>query len=235
MANADGSGANVLRLNDSDRVTVAEAKCNACHTSLSVAKHGGYQSLSQCVSCHNDSGKDAYGGGSFHPEVQYKSDEVDTDGNPIFKPIAGLSYSNRDIVTVAHRFHSGLWDANRGAPAIYLDSNMETQGYPAVSTECTACHKDGVNLFAADGGLTSGKRALAVDGSGTKFISPVAEACRTCHAHSGASALAHFKSNGATVEGAPDTTADLPVESCATCHAEGKQYGIDKMHMGGAH
>jgi len=230
LANADGSGATISRLSDPVRVTADEAKCNTCHTSLGIAKHYGNERFDQCVGCHNDTW-----GGSYHPQPEYKTDEVDVDGHPIFKAIEGLNYNTRDLFAVAHRFHSGLWDDNRGFPAIHLDADMETQGYPAVATQCAACHKDGVNLFAADGGLASGKRAIAVDGGATLFISPTAEACRTCHAHSDAAAMAHFESNGAIVDGAPSSTANLPVESCATCHAEGKTYGIDKMHMGGAH
>ncbi|WP_351076937.1 OmcA/MtrC family decaheme c-type cytochrome [Shewanella sp. CAL98-MNA-CIBAN-0140] len=230
LANADGSGATISRLSDPMRVTADEAKCNTCHTSLGIAKHYGNERFDQCVGCHNDTW-----GGSYHPQPEYKTDEVDADGAPIFKAIEGLNYNTRDIFAVAHRFHSGLWDDNRSFPAIHLDADMETQGYPAVATQCAACHKDGVNLFAADGGLTSGKRAIAVDGGATKFISPVAEACRTCHAHSDAAAMAHFESNGAIVDGAPSSTSNLPVESCATCHAEGKTYGIDKVHAGAAH
>ncbi|MBE7213685.1 OmcA/MtrC family decaheme c-type cytochrome [Shewanella benthica] len=230
LANADGSDATISRLSDPERVTADEAKCNTCHTSLGIAKHYGNERFDQCVGCHNDTW-----GGSYHVQPEYKTDEVDADGNPIFKAIEGLNYNTRDLFAVAHRFHTGLWDDNRGFPAIHLNADMETQGYPAVATQCAACHKDGVNLFAADGGLTSGKRAIAVDGGATQFISPVAEACRTCHAHSDAAAMAHFKSNGAIVDGEPSSTANLPVESCATCHAEGKTYGIDTMHRGGAH
>ncbi|MBZ4677867.1 MAG: cytochrome, partial [Shewanella sp.] len=127
------------------------------------------------------------------------------------------------------RFHSGNW----GEAAIFLDASGELHGYPAVETECTACHKDDTPLFAADGGLTSAKRGIKI--SATEYISPVAESCRTCHAHSDAAALAHFKSNGALVAGDAATDANLPVESCATCHAEGKTYGVDKVHAGGAH
>lgn len=230
LANADGSGATIARQSDPLRITADEAKCNTCHTSLTIPKHYGNERFDQCVGCHNNTW-----GGSYHVGVEYKSDEVDADGNPIFKPIEGLTYHTRDLFAVAHRFHTGLWDDNRGFPAIHLNSDMETLGFPAVATQCSACHKDGVNLFAADGGLTSGKRAIAVDSGATMFISPVAEACRTCHAHSGAAALAHFKSNGAVVEGEALATSDLPVESCSTCHGEGKQYGIDIMHAGGAH
>lgn len=230
LANADGSDATISRFSDPERVTADEAKCNACHTSLGIAKHYGDERFDQCVACHNETW-----GGSYHSVVEYKTDELDADGNPIFKTIEGLTYNTRDLFAVAHRFHTGLWDDNRGAPAIYVDADMQTQGYPAVATECSACHKDGVNLFAADGGLASGKRAIAVDSAATQFISPTAEACRTCHAHSDAAAMAHFKSNGAVIDGEPSSTANLPVESCATCHAEGKTYGIDKVHMGVSH
>jgi OmcA/MtrC family decaheme c-type cytochrome len=132
--------------------------------------------------------------------------------------------------------------AEGGGAAIYLDTDVELVNYPAVQTKCSACHKDDAKLFADDGGLTSGKRAIAVstnqwNPTSTKYVSPVAESCRSCHAHSGAAALAHFESNGAILLKDNMGVADLPlsVESCATCHAEGKTYGIDKMHMGGAH
>ncbi|MDD8058879.1 MULTISPECIES: OmcA/MtrC family decaheme c-type cytochrome [Shewanella] len=230
LANADGSGANIARQSVPSMVTADEAKCSTCHTSLGIAKHYGNERFDQCMGCHNNTW-----GGSYHVAVEYKTDAVDEDGEPVFETIEGLTYNNRDLMTVSHRFHSGLWDDNRGFPAINLNADMETQGYPAVATECSACHKDGMDIFAADGGLASGKRAIAVNSAGTQFISPVAESCRTCHAHSDAAALAHFKANGATVEGEPDTTADLPVESCATCHAEGKTYGIDTVHSSVAH
>ncbi|QYK13825.1 OmcA/MtrC family decaheme c-type cytochrome [Shewanella rhizosphaerae] len=211
------------RMSDADRVTVSEAKCNSCHgnlTHIKAPRHG-VSEFTQCMDCHNNRYP-----GSYHGAVEYDTGEVDADGNPIMAPVEGLTFANRDLMTVAHRFHTGTFGGG-----IYLDKNLETVGYPALATDCQACHKDGATFFAADGGLTSGKRSIQV--TATEYISPVAETCRTCHIS--ASALAHFESNGATVHGKPDTTADLPVESCATCHAEGKTYGVDKVHAGGAH
>ncbi|MCG9753914.1 OmcA/MtrC family decaheme c-type cytochrome [Shewanella insulae] len=205
-----------------ERITVAESKCESCHTSLDIAKgatHGVY-TFDQCMDCHNNRYP-----GSYHGSVEYDTGEVDADGNPIMAPVEGLTFANRDLMTVAHRFHTGSFGGG-----IYLDKNLETVGYPALATDCQACHKDGATFFAADGGLTSGKRSIQVN---TGYISPVAETCRSCHIS--ASALAHFESNGATVNGKADTSADLPVESCATCHAEGKTYGVDKVHAGGGH
>ncbi|KIO36405.1 OmcA/MtrC family decaheme c-type cytochrome [Shewanella sp. cp20] len=211
------------RMSDMDRVTVSEAKCNSCHGNLTHIKspRHGVTEFTQCMDCHNNRYP-----GSYHGAVEYDTGEKDADGNPIMAPVEGVTFANRDLMTVAHRFHTGTFGGG-----IYLDKNLETVGYPALATDCEACHKDGATFFAADGGLTSGKRSIQV--TATEFISPVAETCRTCHIS--ASALAHFESNGATVHGKPDTTADLPVESCATCHAEGKTYGVDKVHAGGGH
>ncbi|WP_180960975.1 OmcA/MtrC family decaheme c-type cytochrome [Shewanella sp. GutCb] len=224
-----------------DRTTADEAKCNACHGNLSHIKspNHGVTDFTQCADCHNNS----YAG-SYHADV-YKQSGVDADGEPTFEVMEGLEYYNRDLVTVAHRFHSGMFAGNTGG-GIYLGTDGETWvNYPAPKTDCQACHKDensegdAMPFFAANGGLTSGREAIATTdnyGATVEYISPVAEACRSCHAHSGAAALAHFKSNGATVWGDEVRDANLvPVESCATCHAEGKTYGIDKMHMGGAH
>ncbi|CAM4138239.1 OmcA/MtrC family decaheme c-type cytochrome [Shewanella aquimarina] len=211
------------RMSDPARVTVSEAKCNSCHGSLTYPKEGhhGVTEFTQCMDCHNDKNP-----GTYYPQAKYQTGEVDESGAPITAPIEGVTFAHKDLMTAAHRFHSGTYGGG-----IYLDKNLETVGYPALATDCEACHKDGATFFAADGGLTSGKRSVQV--SATEFISPVAETCRSCHIS--ASALAHFESNGATVNGNPDTTADLPVESCATCHAEGKTYGVDKVHAGGGH
>jgi OmcA/MtrC family decaheme c-type cytochrome len=224
-----------------DRTTADEAKCNACHDNLSHVKspNHGVTNFTQCADCHNNS----YAG-SFHSDV-YKQSGVDADGKPTFAVIEGLEYYNRDLATVAHRFHSGVFADEEGA-GIYLDTDGELVNYPAVQTYCQACHKetnaagDAMTFFSGTGALTSGRTSIEVDanqfdGVPGEFISPVSEACRSCHAHSGAAALSHFKSNGATVFGDNITSADaVPIESCATCHAEGKTYGIDKVHSAAA-
>jgi len=220
-----------------DRTTADEAKCNACHDNLSHVKspNHGVTNFTQCADCHNNN----YAG-SYHADV-YQQDGVDADGEPTFAVIEGLAFANRDLATVAHRFHSGLFAGDTGA-GIYLDTDGELVNYPAVQTNCQACHKDAnaagdaMTFFSGTGELTSGRTAIEVDDNAfdanpSQFISPVAEACRSCHAHSGAAALAHFKSNGATVFGDNVmSAAGVPIESCATCHAEGKTYGVDKVH-----
>ena len=221
----DGEAVVEMRLADADRTSISEAKCNACHGNLTHVKSThGVTEFTQCAYCHSEN---LGGSPSYHPSVTYKTDEVDADGNAIWDVVEDLSFANRDLVTVAHRFHSGHWD---GEAAIYRDADGELNGYSAPLNNCKSCHKEDSTLFAADGGLTSGKRSVETDAG---FISPISEACRSCHVS--ASALAHFKSNGAYVQDEPGSVVDLPVESCSTCHAEGKTYGVDVMHSGASH
>ncbi|MBY5990639.1 OmcA/MtrC family decaheme c-type cytochrome [Ferrimonas balearica] len=217
--NLDGGEPVMARHSMPERVSVTVESCNSCHENLTHVKgtHGATE-FTQCMACHNSTW-----GGSFHPTVNL----VNSDGSG-FTTLEGLTYSNRDLVTVVHRYHSGVWD-NEAIGGVYLDENQALNGYPSGISSCRECHTEGASLFAADGGLLSGKRAISVV-EGMQYISPVAESCRSCHAHSSAAALAHFSSNGATIESDMATTPDLPVESCATCHAEGKSVGIDKVH-----
>lgn len=227
----DGSAVSVARMTDPTRITVEEAKCNACHGNLDYAKgyrHGTY-TFDQCMHCHNDTT-----GASGHDQTGYKGE----DGKLVVTP---ATFDNKDLFTVAHRYHSGNFGVVEG---VFRDAAGELKGYPSPETACSACHKDDAKLFAADGGLTSGKRAIKVGfvapsssgpGKSGYYISPVAESCRTCHAHADDAAVAHFRSNGAIVEADAMTDPNLPVESCATCHAEGKTYGIDKVHAEVAH
>ncbi|QUN06962.1 OmcA/MtrC family decaheme c-type cytochrome [Shewanella yunxiaonensis] len=210
----DGVAAVTARMADPARITVAESKCDACHSSLDYAKganHGVY-TFDQCMQCHNDTHA-----GSGHAAVSY----LDEDGTTLVP--TGVTFANRDLVTVAHRLHSGNFGESEG---IVLHKDGSVTGFPGVQGDCSACHKDGVSFFAADGGLTSGKRSIAVTGG---YVSPVAESCRSCH--TSASALAHFQTNGATTSDAPDSSSNLPIESCATCHAQGKTFGIDQFHV----
>ncbi|MCL1106184.1 OmcA/MtrC family decaheme c-type cytochrome [Shewanella algicola] len=212
-----------------DRTTADEAKCNACHDNMAHIKapRHGVTNFTQCADCHNNNYP-----GSYHADVAVESD----DGT--FVQVEGLHYYNRDLATVAHRYHSGTYAEE--ASGVYIDKDGELVNYPATKTNCQACHKDAnadgdaMPFFDGTGKLTSGRTAIAASdnyGATVEYISPVAEACRSCHAHSGDAALAHFKSNGATVFGDNITSADaVPVESCATCHAEGKTYGLDSVH-----
>ncbi|MCL2905842.1 OmcA/MtrC family decaheme c-type cytochrome [Shewanella fodinae] len=179
--NLDGGTVVKSRYVDPDRITVTEAKCNACHSDMNYIKRGhhGVHNFDQCMDCHNNNYPGAHNG-----------------------------FDNKDLATSVHYYHSN-----------------DVVPYPAPATDCTVCHKDGAALFATDGGLTSGRRAIQVTGG---YITPVAETCHACHISE--AAVAHFKSNGAYVLDDVATTADLPVESCATCHAEGKSFGIDKFH-----
>ncbi|GGP62405.1 OmcA/MtrC family decaheme c-type cytochrome [Shewanella saliphila] len=213
-----------------DRTTADEAKCNACHDNLAHIKspRHGVTNFTQCADCHNN----ASPVGSHHETVQVEAE----DGT--FEVVEGLEYYNRDLATVSHRYHSGTYAEE--ASGVYINADGDLVNYPAEQTNCQACHKDAntagdaMAFFDGTGTLTSGRTSVAL-GNG-EYISPVTEACRSCHAHSGDAALAHFKSNGATVFGDNITSADaVPVESCATCHAEGKTYGVDVVHGSSAH
>ncbi|MBB1437681.1 OmcA/MtrC family decaheme c-type cytochrome [Shewanella sp. SG41-4] len=228
LAEADGSKANEGRLSQPERMTASEEGCNSCHGTL-VNHHYGNLTFTQCANCHNDTTP----GSVF--EGAYTQSGVDADGEFEYEAMPGVKFYNHDLVTVAHRLHSGIMNRGTGA-SIYRDTANELVNYSAVQTECTACHKADAKFFTADGGLTSGKRAIAVKSNDViNYISPVAESCRSCHAHANEAAYAHFRSNGATTVEDAATTANLPVESCATCHAEGKAYGVDKAHAGIVH
>ncbi|VEE61774.1 decaheme c-type cytochrome, OmcA/MtrC family [Shewanella putrefaciens] len=227
LATPDGSNANIGRFSQPERMSATEAGCANCHGSL-VNHHYGNLTFSQCTNCHNNNAPGSAFGGV------YVQGDVDESGEPILVQLSGVQFANHDLATVSHRLHSGIQtDPSHGMPLIYRDLNGDIVNYPAADTDCGACHVEGKTVFSADGGLTSGRRAIAVaDADGNTFyVSPTAEACRSCHAHANGAAYAHFKSNGAvTIEDAM-TDKYLPIESCSTCHAEGKTYGVDKVHM----
>ncbi|MCL1048728.1 OmcA/MtrC family decaheme c-type cytochrome [Shewanella abyssi] len=247
MATDNGDNPILPRFADESRMNVSEAKCNACHGSLTIPKLAhvhGVDDFGSCSACHNETNT-----GTYHGRVTKFAPGEDTPETTKYEV-----YS-RDLSTVTHRYHSGHWDS-QDPSGVYLTSEDELKGYSASKTDCSVCHKEEAPLFGADGGLFSGKIATQVtdtwiaphlvgqkledDVPAVGYISPVAEACRSCHAHSDKAAIAHFKTNGAYVaefdsEGnlLPESisgTKDMSVESCGVCHAKGKSFGVDKFH-----
>ncbi|SHI10984.1 OmcA/MtrC family decaheme c-type cytochrome [Ferrimonas marina] len=226
-----GGGAEpvMLQTDTPERMSVDVAKCNSCHDDLTLVKKAyGNSELAQCSQCHNSSNA-----GSYHAGVNLFV--TNTSGDVEMEQVPN-QYFNRDLMTVSHRFHSGAWDLDDPHAVFILDN--ELTGYPQQLNHCAACHKDDLSLFAEDGGLRSAKRQVQVEYppfSGNLYqVSPVTEACRSCHVHNTPTALSHFSNNGAVL--AEDmSTAVAGVESCGVCHAEGKTFGIDAMHAGSAH
>ncbi len=96
-----------------------------------------------------------------------------------------------------------------------------------------ACHADGIDLYAVPNQYI---RAKAYHGGDTtKMASPVLANCYACH--NTEQALNHMQQNGGELsaeKGAGDDGVwftQPTAESCATCHAEGKTFGIEKFHV----
>ncbi|TKB48686.1 OmcA/MtrC family decaheme c-type cytochrome [Ferrimonas sediminicola] len=242
LANADGSDYVMPRI-EGDNVSIEEETCNNCHDNLTWVKLGhnhGANKFTTCVSCHSPK---AGFTGSFHSQVSAIG--TDADGNDVVVDVKPGQFYNRDLMTVAHRYHSGEWHVS-GPHGVFRrvdDQGVmgELNGYPDIQSDCQACHSEGVSLFTANGTLASGKDAIALslDPFGNPvsgYISPVSESCRSCHVHNNDAAKAHFVANGATLTDAPaGSAAEVSIESCGVCHAEGKTYGIDTVHSGPAH
>lgn len=93
--------------------------------------------------------------------------------------------------------------------------------------DCASCHEKG-QLMMTD---TASLPAVLNQGEGGSSdileYSPIAAACGSCHTNS--SFGPHVEANGG-VFGAP-LGSYTGAESCATCHAEGRSMGVDKVHQ----
>jgi OmcA/MtrC family decaheme c-type cytochrome len=184
------------------RTVVAETNCNQCHTALTL--HGNRRNEPEyCVMCHNPS---------------------DTDFS---QRKAGDTPETINFAVMVHRIHDGVNAAADGPKAPFIiagfgGSSHDFSGvlYPAMSPagdatymqNCAMCH-----TASSEANLPIGLNQV-VDPRG--WINPVqatASACSGCHVSKGEAA--HFLAN-----------TDSLGESCATCHATGAAFDVDKVH-----
>ncbi|QIR13475.1 multiheme c-type cytochrome [Shewanella aestuarii] len=119
--------------------------------------------------------------------------------------------------------HSMHWGVGSGKGTDDANSASELN-----ADNCVSCHSTGINLNAIPNRYML-SRAYNGGVSGV-MTSPIMANCFACH--DGAQALSHMEQNGGelNVPKTLDWFTQPTAESCATCHAEGRSFGIEKYH-----
>jgi OmcA/MtrC family decaheme c-type cytochrome len=193
------------------RTVVATAKCNGCHTSLSL--HGENRNqIEMCVLCHNPSENDA----SRRPGALVASDKA--------LPPQSVNFS-----LMIHKIHTGEKMATEFGTTYTVvgfggsHNDFTDVRYPAMSNtgatgdtaKCYMCHVNNSEQV-----FPIGKNNVA-DTQGLLNPAPATTAaCTACHQNK--SALAHA---------AAQTDARFG-ESCDVCHAAGAEFDVDRVHAG---
>ncbi|GLP96217.1 cytochrome c [Paraferrimonas sedimenticola] len=202
------------------RLAVANTKCAKCHEGqLNTSKTGIHKDIGRednpaCAVCHDRE----------HLSGNFEDGSCVSCHNPTINNRHGflreLSRS-LDYKVLAHTLHS----SRRSVENEDGDLVPAPITYPEHYANCLSCHEPG-QLNLAE--VAMQKAVVIDDGNGSAInISPTAAACAACHSGRGDSVKAHIVGNGGVwgpEEYVPGT------ESCATCHAEGRSYGVDVVH-----
>ena len=189
------------------RTVVSIAKCNACHTTLSV--HGENRNqIEMCVLCHNPIDTDA----STRASATNAADKA--------APPQAINFA-----LMIHNIHAGSAVAADGRPYVVVGfggshNDFSNVTFPAFSPaggvgniqNCQMCHVNG-----SEANLPTGLTNVVTPQGYQNPTPPVTAACMTCHAAKVqySHAVANTTSFG---------------ESCADCHASGAAFGVDQVH-----
>jgi OmcA/MtrC family decaheme c-type cytochrome len=185
------------------RTVVDIAKCNGCHSFLSL--HGENRNqIEQCVLCHNPSETDS--------SVRSASTAVEKA-----KP-----YQSVNFALMIHKIHTG--ENGNGYTVVGYGGSVNDFGevrYPAMTKtggvgatqSCTMCHVNGSEAV-----LPVGKLNVKDPQGLLTTVPATTSACMACHQTK--SALAHAQSNTDGTYG----------ESCDVCHGTGADFNTIKVH-----
>ncbi|WP_418357576.1 MULTISPECIES: multiheme c-type cytochrome [Shewanella] len=186
------------------RLAVTNDSCTTCHNSeTNYHKNGAYNNGGvDCVACHNNG-----------------QDRSAANSAPGYGPMV-------------HSMHWGIGNSLSGAKTDADGNNITNSAAALNAINCVSCHADGIDLNAIPNQYI---RAKAFNnGDQTKMASPITANCFACH--NGDQALNHMELNGGEISaekglGNDGTWFTQPTgESCATCHAQGRSFGIEKYH-----
>lgn len=203
--NIDDTGEQVA-VEDTLPIGAEYERCTTCHKGPSIPVHGGdYSSLQQCRSCHNN---------SFL--------RVNSPDNGI--------YRNADFKYAVHAYHASNYQNGSGV--------VEEIEYPGSIDNCTKCHEKSQVTLPIQANFYAAQTRTGLYTSSTAFL------CSSCHvsarpsqvdpsnlsnlSREDQSKIGHMLQMGAVFNGTQ--AAANVTESCAVCHASGRDFAIDEKH-----
>ncbi|QBF83542.1 hypothetical protein EXU30_13205 [Shewanella maritima] len=167
-----------------------------------------------CTTCHNNET-------NYHKNGSYAEGGLDCVACHNNGQDRSAKNSAPGFGPMIHSMHWGV-----GSSAVTGEPNSATE---LAAENCVACHADGIELEAIPDQYIRAKAFH--NGDNTKMASPIMANCVACH--DSAQAINHMEQNGGEIDAevTPDWYTQPTGESCVTCHAEGKSFGIDKFHV----
>ncbi len=207
------------------RTVVDIAKCDVCHSLLSLHGANRNENIGVCVVCHNPNATD---------KARRPTTGVGIDGK---------AEEAIDFKVMIHGIHAG--QASKGG---FRGKGLVVYGFggsindfsgvvfPGKLNVCETCH---VNLSYQLGGIwaapssngilgtTVSSSASGTDPASNLRNSPTAAVCSSCH--DGDPTRAHMIANGASFSATQAAIAATP-ENCAFCHGVGKVFDVTVVH-----
>jgi OmcA/MtrC family decaheme c-type cytochrome len=213
------------------RVVVDIAKCDVCHSVLSL--HGGNRNdnAQVCAVCHNPASTD----------VSMRQ-TLTTAG------VDGLWEQTIDFKHMIHAIHDGSVRGAAGAPFVIYGfggsvNNFTGVVYPGQLNRCDACHA-GTSYYPVDGAAV--QATTFVTGLSKETPNPTTpgnpistsanmSVCSACHVD--ALAAAHMRQNGGSTTVSKDaegrtiqSTVPANIETCGICHGAGGVADVKVVH-----
>ncbi|NKF51227.1 hypothetical protein G3R49_11745 [Shewanella sp. WXL01] len=176
-----------------------------------------------CTTCHNNET-------NYHKNGSYNAGGQDCVACHNNGYDRNAAKSAPGFGPMIHSMHWGVGNALSGNKGQDEDgNNIQNSAASLNADNCVSCHSNGIDMDAIPNRYMLSKSLN--DGTSGVMTSPVLANCSACH--DSEAALNHMMQNGGelnTVKG--DGWYTVPTaESCATCHATGKSFGIDKYHV----
>jgi OmcA/MtrC family decaheme c-type cytochrome len=238
------------------RVVVDPAKCGNCHEWFEG--HGGNRvyETQVCVTCHNP-GINSTGRGISDAALAAYNFSADDNAKltawgfnkTLPNAAVNLPVTTNNFKDMIHGIHAGkdrvtpFVDARDRTPSAITLLDMSKGAFPNILSNCeSACHKPGTyssvptNTLASTYEYNNGtvpmtpaayKLSFVQPNATDKVTTPFAASCVSCH--DATTAQAHMQLNGAQIKVNRSALA-LTGESCALCHAAGKEFDPVKVH-----